>query len=272
MKLLARVAAAALVFAAAACKPPPGAPETAAAEAACAPGDVRLPGTGICQLGAVNLFAPERLSNLSNRHDELPPGCAWLVNETMTPDPSQAILYLALRCGEKTTKLEFSAGAHSAALGYGVSGFFPNVPALGEEGSELVRLFPLEGVPDAKALILELALGNAREQGAAAAEIAACTVREAPEIDLDAYLVDVSDAYKKANKLGPYDDGPKDSPNYGAYGACGPFGITDASGDFWLIRDGYAWFVQQGQDIPDFDATSLTVFRKGADGVWARTP
>ncbi|MBY0447380.1 MAG: hypothetical protein K2P95_01710 [Hyphomonadaceae bacterium] len=257
MKLNACIAAAGLVFGLAACKPPATGAPANPAQAACAAGDARLPGTGLCQIGAVNLFAPERLSNLSNRHDELPPGCQWLVNETMTPDPNEAILYLALQCGKKTTKLEFSAGAHSAALGYGVSGFFENVPAQGEEGWERVRLFRLEGVPDPKAMILEIALGNAREQGAAAAEIAACTVREAPEIDLDAYLVDVNDAYKKANKLGAYDDGPKDMPNYGVYGACGPFGVTDASGDFWLIRDGYAWFVQQGQDTPDFDAASL---------------
>ena len=94
-------------------------------------------------------------------------------------------------------------------------------------------------------------------------------VREAPEIGLDAYLVDVNEAYKKANKLGAYDESPKDTPSSGVYGACGPFGITDAGGDFWLVRDGYAWFVRQGQDTPDFDAASLTVFRKDADGVWA---
>jgi len=271
MKLYACVFAAGLVFALAACKPPATGTPGTKAQAGCAAGDTRLPGTGLCQIAAVNLFAPERLSSLSNRHDELPVGCEWLVNETMTPDPAEAILYLALRCGGKVTKLEFSAGAHSAALGYGVSGFFEKVPAQGEEGSELVRLFPLEGVPDPKAMILEIALGNAKEQGVSAGEIAACSVREAPEIGLDAYLVDVSDAYKKANKLGAYDEGPADMPNHGVYGACGPFGVSD-SHDFWLIRDGYAWFVQQGQDMPDFDAASLTVFRKGSDGVWAQKP
>lgn len=187
----------------------------------------------------------------------------------MTPDPNEAILYNALSCKGKTTKLEFSAGARSASLGWGLSGFFDNVPTAGQEGSERVRLFPLAGVADAKAMILEMAKATAKEEKAQASEIAACELVAAGEgFPADAFVVDVNDAYKKANKLGPYDKGPNDDPGTGVYGACGPYGVTDAT-RFWMIRDGYAWFVDQGQDLPDFDATSLTVFRKGADGAWA---
>lgn len=268
MKPLAYLAAAIFVCGAAACSPPQAQDATIAAETACADGGARLPGTGICQGEAINLFAPERLTGLASRQGELPPGCKWLVNETLTPAPAEAIVYQALSCGDKTTKLEFSGGARSASLGYGVSGFFEQVPAQGEEGSEIVRLFPLAGVADPMAMVLEIALGAAKEEGVDAAEIAACALRAAPDLAPGAYLVDVNDAYKQANKLGPYDDGPADMPNYGVYGACGSFGVTDAA-DFWLIRDGYAWYVRQGQDIPDFDAGSLTVIRKSADGGWS---
>jgi hypothetical protein len=237
------------------------------AEASCPDDGPRLPGTGLCQGRAANYFDPARLVSIND--GDLPEGCTYVINETMTIDENEAILYNALSCKGKTTKLEFSAGARSASLGYGVSGFFDNVPTDGAEGSERVRIFTLAEVPDPKAMILDMAKATAKEEKAPAAEIAACEVRQAGEnFPADAFVVDVNDAYKKANKLGPYDTGPKDEPGAGVYGACGPYGVTD-SVRFWMIRDGYAWFVDQGQDVPDFDAGSLTVFRKGADGAWA---
>lgn len=236
------------------------------AEASCPDDGPRLPGTGLCQGRVANYFDPARLSGAQ---DDLPEGCSYVINETMTPDPNEAILYNAMSCKGKTTKLEFSAGARSASLSWGVSGFFENVPTGGAEGSERVRMFSLQDVADPKAMILDMAKATAKEEKVPAAEIAACEVRPAGgSFPADAFIVDVNDAYKKANKLGPYDKGPKDDPGAGVYGACGPYGVTD-SARFWMIRDGYAWFVDQGQDLPDFDATSLTVFRKGADGAWA---
>jgi hypothetical protein len=266
------VAATAVALGVAACAPPQAKAPESAAEATCKDDGERLSGTGICLSRVANLFRPERLSSLTFRHDELPEGCNWAFNETMMPDPNEAILYLALSCRGKTTKLEFSAGARSASLDYGVSGSFENVPAQGEEGSERVRLFPLEGSSDPKAMILAMAKDRATEEGVGVTEVAACELRAAGEDrPADAYVVDVNDAYKKANRLGPFDDGPKDATTLGAYSACGSFGITNASGDFWMIRDGYAWFVSQGQDVADFDAGSLTLFRKSADGAWGAT-
>lgn len=257
--------AAALAFATIACSPatPPTAEKNAGA--ACGKDDARLAVTGFCQAEAAQRIAPARLTPISGA---LPEGCAYVIGETATPDADEAILYRALSCKGKTTALEFSAGARSASLGRAASGFFESVPAAGDEGWEVVRLFRLEGVSDPKKLILDMAKGTAKEEKAKAAEIAACEVRPAGAgYPADAVLVDVNDAYKRANRIGPYDP-VKDGPGAGEYAACGSWGITDASGDFWLIRDGYAWFVQQGQDLPDFDAGSLTVFRKGANG-WA---
>lgn len=261
------LAAAALVLVGAvACTPATDKAGKTTAEASCPDDGPRLPGTGLCQGRVANYFDPARLSGAQ---DDLPEGCSYVINETMTPDPNEAILYNAMSCKGKTTKLEFSAGARSASLSWGVSGFFENVPTGGAEGSERVRMFSLQDVADPKAMILDMAKATAKEEKVPAAEIAACEVRPAGgSFPADAFIVDVNDAYKKANKLGPYDKGPKDDPGAGVYGACGPYGVTD-SARFWMIRDGYAWFVDQGQDLPDFDATSLTVFRKGADGAWA---
>jgi hypothetical protein len=266
MKTLSLFAAAMLMLGAVACSPAADNAAKKAAEATCPDDGQRLPGTGLCQGRVANYFDPARLAGVEG---DLPEGCSYVINETMTPDPNEAILYNALSCKGKTTKLEFSAGARSASLSWGVSGFFENVPTAGAEGSERVRIFTLAEVADPKAMILDMAKATAKEEKAPAAEIVACEVRQAGEnFPADAFVVDVNDAYKKANKLGQYDKGSKDDPGTGVYGACGPYGVTDAQ-RFWLIRDGYAWFVDQGQDVPDFDAGSLTVFRKGADGAWA---
>lgn len=256
--------AAALGLGAVGCAPPQS-KDTAAAAATCPDDGPRLAHTGLCQGRAVNYFDPARLTTTGT---DLPEGCTWVVNETPTPDPEEAILYNALRCNDKTTKLEFSAGARSASLGWGESGLFDTVPKMGEEGAELVRIFTLEGQADPKAMILEMAKGLAAERQVSPAEIAACAVRPAGEgFPADAVVVDVSDAFMKANKIGPY-DGLTDGPEAGAYGVCGDYGFTTDSQRYWMIRDGYAWFVDLGQDTPDFDAGSLTVFRKGADGAW----
>jgi hypothetical protein len=275
MNLHTLLAAASLaVLGAAACSPAAEkaapASETAAKEAAastCPDDGPRLPGTGLCRGRAVNYFDPARLTDAPG---DLPEGqeCTFVINETMTPDANEAILYRASSCNGKTTTLEFSIGARSASLGRATSGLFDQLPAPGEEGWEVVRIFRLEGVADPKAMILEIAKGNATEEQVKAAEVDACEVRPAGDgFPVDAVLVDVNDAYKQASKLGPYDP-VTDGPGAGVYAACGSYGITDASGDYWMIRDGYAWFVRLGQDLPDFDASSLTVFTKGADGSW----
>jgi hypothetical protein len=264
MKLHGFFSAAALLLVAA-CTPAADKAETNTAEATCPDDGPRLPRTGFCQGRAANYCDPERLVRSSG---ELPERCMMVVNETTTPDPDQAILYNALRCGDKTTKLAFSAGARGASLGRETSGYFEQVPAAGEDGWEAVRLFPLDGVADPKAMILEIAKRAAAEEKVGVAEIAACEVRPAGEgFPADAVLIDVNDAYKKKNKLGAY-DAVKDGPGAGLYAACGSFGITDGA-DFWMIRDGYAWHVRQGHDLPDFDAGSLTVFGRGADRAWA---
>ncbi len=265
MKLRSLFVAAALLGGAAACTPAADNAVEAAAESSCPDDGPRLPGTGLCQGRVANYFDPARLAAATG---DLPEGCSYVINETMTPDPDEAILYNALSCNGKTTALEFSAGARSASLSWGVSGFFDTVPTAGEEGSERVRLFLLDGVADAQAMILEMAKATAKEEGAGDSEIASCEIRPAGDgYPVDALVVDVNDAYKEANKLGSY-DGLTDGPDAGAYVACGSWGYDDGL-SYWMVRDGYAWFVRQTQDLPDFDAGSLTVFRRGADGAWS---
>jgi len=155
------LAIAALALATIGCTPPAEKPTEKTTEASCPDDGPRLPGTGLCQGRVVNYFDPARLASIND--GDLPEGCTYVISETMTPDPDEAILYNALSCKGKTTQLEFSAGARSASLSWGVSAFFDNVPTAGEEGSERVRIFTLAEVADPKAMILDMAKATAKE-------------------------------------------------------------------------------------------------------------
>lgn len=250
---------------AAGCSPGPSQTTTAEAspaESPCPDDGPRFERTGFCQGRAANHFDPARLTSTPG---ELPEGCAWAINETVTPDPDEAILYKAMSCNGRTTHLEFSAGAHSASLGWGVSGFFDTVPTGGEEGAERVRLFRLDGVADPRAMILDIARGAAAEENVPAAEVAACEIRPAGEgYPPDAYVVDAAVRTPSAAAPAP-PPGETEGPGEVEPAVCGSWGADD-SRSYWMIRDGYAWFVREGQDLPDFDGSSLTVFRRGADG------
>jgi hypothetical protein len=244
MRILALAAIAALVSLAG-CTPPAAKKTDVPGVSDCPDDGPRLPGTGICLGRASAYFDPARLT----AGMAAPEGCSWVINETMLPEATEAIVYNALSCKGKTTLLEFRGGARSASLGYVVSGFFDAVP----DDYEPVRMFPITEVPDPKAMILDFAQETTEDKK----EAAACELRPAGEgYPADALMVDVNAAWKKAKKIGDE-----------AYAACGMYGVTDGQ-RFWLIRDGYAWFIDQGQDLPDFDAGSLTLLRKGADGGW----
>jgi hypothetical protein len=57
---------------------------------------------------------------------------------------------------------------------------------------------------------------------------------------------------------------PANQPN----AVCGEYGRDDDSAKYWLVRDGYAFFFNLGQDGIDFEPNSLTVFRRSPEGVW----
>jgi hypothetical protein len=176
----------------------------------------------------------------------------------MLPGGDEAILFNTMTCNGKATKLDFAGGARSAALTVAQSAVFD-----GDQGNrEVVRIFRTAEVADPKKMILDMARGTTTNK----AEAAACAVRavsrtEAAEKSFpdDALVVDVSDAYKRAKQLNDQD----------SYAVCGDWGLDTGAQVFWLIRGGYAMFVDLGQDLPDFDPSTLTVVRKGPDGAWS---
>lgn len=252
----------AALIAAAACSPAADAPDAAAPAApgeAAAAGDCpddgpRFPGTGLCIGRSVNYMDPEMIAGLG----EIREGCSWEPNETMLPG-DEAILYLAATCNGVKTELEFRGGARSAAFGYVRSGFYDSLPA----DFEPVRLFTLDGFEDDRAGLMALI----RESTENKEEAAACEIQEAAATEgltpKGSITVDVSDAYKAA-RPGEFDE---------VYAVCGPYGYsTDTALKFWMLRHGYGWFVDYGQDFPDVAPGSITLIRKGADGAWETVP
>jgi hypothetical protein len=75
-------------------------------------------------------------------------------------------------------------------------------------------------------------------------------------------VVDLSAAYRKANKIPPTAEG--DQPE----STCGLFGFSGDSTRYWRVHGGHAWLFELGQDTPDFDAASMLLMRKDASGAW----
>lgn len=252
------VTALGLAILAAGCTPPEVPQEPAAvgeqtAQSACPDDGPRLPITNICAGRAANYLNPEVLW----ASDGLPEGCMWVVNETAMGADDEAILYQAARCGNKTTQLELRAGARSGALGYVTSALYDNVPA----DFEPVRIFTTEGQADPKAAILAMVKATTVDKR----EAAACEVQPysppGSKAQADAFVIDVSAAYRAANKITKND----------VHTNCGPFGTADGQ-RYWSIRQGYAWFVDFGQDSPDFNPNSILRMKREASGTWTAIP
>lgn len=206
----------------------------------------RLPITGLCASRAVNY-----LNVAGGYSPEAPEGCDWVVQETRFAD--DVLLYRALKCGGKTTRLTFSKGAGLAELAYDTAAYGDAENAL--KGQVLVRVANSDPADKTAAL-----LRVARDAIDDPAEKAACSVRNA-RIDSwpdDALVVDVSPA--EAAKA------PADEPR----SACGPFGLDEDSSAYWRVFQGYSWFFQLGQDAAQVDPGSFTLMRKGGDGSWSQ--
>jgi hypothetical protein len=218
------------------------------AESTCPDDGPRLPGMGLCKGRAgnyLNIDAAARTPELE--------GCSWSTEEALLGDTGDGFLYQAATCKGVTTQLELSAGAHSGSIQIVRSALSGDT----EAGREVVRLFPLEGVADPRAMLLEMARGTTGN----AEEAAACEVVDAQREGWGSgiLLIDVNDAYK--TKMGIKEED-------GSRTACGPYGIDTGSVRYWQVKQGYAWLYDLGQDQPAFDPTSITLMRRESGGSW----
>ncbi|MFM7404096.1 MAG: hypothetical protein ACKO1N_08400 [Erythrobacter sp.] len=216
---------------------------TAAADASCPDDGPRLPGTGLCAGRATNYL------NVDSASFEAPEGCQWQVGEAEMP-AGEYLLYHGLKCGERETKLSFSAGARRAVIELTGSAFGDS-EAL---PTELISVYVAEGDPKAAVL---MRAGEDQEDA-----VKGCVVLDAkdPGLPSDALLVDNPTEAATA-KL---EDGPRT--------ACGTMGLDEDSMAFWRVFQGYAWYYNLGQDALEIDPSSLTVLRKDDAGNWEAAP
>ncbi|MEL7691118.1 hypothetical protein [Citromicrobium bathyomarinum] len=219
---------------------------TVAASAECPADGDRLPITGICASRAADY-----LNTPGGTPPEAPRGCGWIVQETRFGD--DVLLYRALQCGGKATRLAYSEGAGMADLAYDTAAYGDAGNAL--KGEVLVRV---TGSDDSNRTANLLRI--ARDAIDDPQEGQGCMVRNAG-VDFwprDALVVDVGEA--QAAKASP--DGPRT--------ACGPFGLSEDESSFWRVFQGHSWFFQLGQDLWQVDPGSFTLLSKGSDGRWSQ--
>ncbi len=200
--------------------------------------------TGWCHSAVAEAVDPARLTE-GIALEGPAADCSWTMQDVALGDGSEAVVYRAMRCNDVTTTFAYSGGARSASLSYETS-------ALGHpEGTEAVRIFTSDA-QDPTQSIRDLI------NGLPADERAKCEVQPA---NIEGWP---SDALVIGYNADAARTLPTDQPN----AVCGEFGRDDDSVRYWLVRDGYAFFFNLGQDGIDFEPNSFTVFRRSPEGVW----
>lgn len=218
---------------------PPATQETA--EAGCADS---LSVTGWCPSRVAEAVDPARMAQATALEGPAA-NCSWTMQDVAIGDGSEAVVYRAMTCNGVTTAFDYAGGAHSASLNYRTS-------ALGHpQGGEVVRIFTSD--PENPRQALQTLIDALPPAERARCEVQAANIDGWPS---DALVI----GYNAQAARGL----PADQPN----AVCGEYGRDDDSVKYWLIRDGYAFFLNLGQDGVDFEPNSLTVFRRSPEGVW----
>ncbi len=213
-------------------------------------GDV-LELSGICEGRAINFIdEPVIDEELEFYNDMTGETCAWEVMEI--PFATDILLYQGVVCGENKASLEFSAGAQAAHIYLASS---PYGPDMGDLDTPIVKVFSVN--PDDVFANIQFRAREAMEDKDAAEE---CTVVQAgiPGWPTGALVVDdpaEADAH---------------DPNDGPRAACGPYGLNQDETNFWLIRDGFSWFFQLGQEPIGIAPGSFTLLTEDENGDWGR--
>ena len=200
----------------------------------CRNGGPKLAGSGMCRDAAI-----ATLNIVSGEAPLLPENCSWELQETAFA--ADYLIYLAASCDGKTSKLGFAGGARTAQL-------YIETSAIGAfEGGDTNEWAPITIIgsdPEAPTANLLSFVRAGMEDEDAASD---CIVRSAsvdgwPE---DAFVVDEAS--------------PRLTPNEPRF-ACGPYGYTEDSTQYWRVFDNFSWFFDLGQDAyQDFDPRSLTL-------------
>ncbi|MEL7691115.1 hypothetical protein [Citromicrobium bathyomarinum] len=177
--------------------------------------------------------------------------CEWTINEAWLA--GMMVLYRAAKCGDRTSRLYGSAGAHMATLDLIESAYRDDGDLFGKLGEEVryadvIMRFKKTPAQDVQYNAL---YGRQREVPKS------CKARKMDDV-ADGYIVDVSKAERARQ--------PKDEP---PAQLCGDYGFGDDA-DLWRVFQGFAWYFYLGQDAyQDIDYRSLTLLEPDGKGGWS---
>lgn len=216
----------------------------------CAEGDRQLPISGLCEHAAESL-----VPIVTPRFDEAAKafGCTAQINETRFLDG--VMLYWAAECNGKLADLELRISGTYADLYVGAShlrdGDRPD--KAGEYFGELTNS-PAQYAANAA----QTQMAHFSDVTYSEDQIAKCTTRKEPMYGPNAYVVDEY----AADALPTGDASMRD--------ACGTYGFSADSGQYWVLGENDAWFFAgRFQDwLQDFDRKSLTFVSQNEAGEW----
>lgn len=221
------VAAGAVAAPAAQAAPLPAAP--------CAASGGLLPGSGLCR-DAARARLPSTWRNAWNP----PEGCDSTAQEAPLGS-GRWLLYAAQRCGDVVARLEVAPGPQGAVeMRYAEA-------ARSKALTGKTALTLVERKPAPYEAIYALVMS-----GLPPKQVGQCALRT-PEVEgypIDAYVFDLPPAEaRKAAAL--------DAP-------CGPYGRSARTDSYWRLFDGIGVFYVFGENQPEFDPASLTVYKPGS--------
>lgn len=164
-----------------------------------------------------------------------------------------ALLYYGADCGNGAVKLEMSGGAHSGSIT--VLGGGMNEP--GAQAYDMGKIL-ISDPADPTESMVRWVHESMESEGYSAGDIAKCKARKLPGTN-DLWVVDELTNEEIA------------SAQHNGYPriACTQYGYLGDSNANWRIAQGFAWYVDFGQDAyQDFDLNSFTVITN-TGGTWS---
>ncbi|OYU33198.1 hypothetical protein [Novosphingobium sp. PASSN1] len=208
----------------------------------CATAGGLLPGSGLCRDAAMARLPSTR------RNAWTPPiGCDTTAQE-IPLGAGRWLLYAAQRCGEAVARLEAAPGPSNSQptsqqgvleLRYAAAARSKVLP--GKRALTLV-----EGKPAPYEAVHALVMNSLSPK-----QVRDCALRT-PDVEgypIDALVFDLPPA--EARKTAALDE------------PCGPYGRSARTDSYWRLFDGIGVFYAFGDDQPEFDPASLTVYTPG---------
>ena len=190
-----------------------------------------LPGSGLCRADA--------LARLPRGAWNPPQGCDVIAQEAQLTG-GRWLLYAAMRCGEKTTRLAVTP-QQGGALVLRYAETARNAELMGRKALTIVESSPAH-----------LAVYTLASAGLPQPQTQRCALRtpRGEGYPYDALVYDLATSESRVTAA-------LDMP-------CGPYGRSAWPDTYWRLFSGIGVYYQSAGDRPEFDPESLTVFKQGS--------